>query len=45
MLESVIIENINRLEESLMGKNTKVMKNKKHGIIRLNLEDYSEVEI
>jgi glucose-1-phosphate thymidylyltransferase len=45
ILESATIENIDRLEESLIGRKTKATKNKRHGVIRLNVGDYSEVEI
>jgi len=45
VLEGATIHNIERLEESLIGKNAKVMKNERKGVIRLHIGDYSEVEI
>ncbi|MEM2849486.1 MAG: glucose-1-phosphate thymidylyltransferase [Candidatus Bathyarchaeia archaeon] len=45
ILEDTLIENVDRLEESLIGRNAKIAKNKRHGIIRLHVGDYSEVEI
>jgi len=45
ILEDSLIENVDKLEESLIGRNAKIVKNKRHGIVRLNVGDYSEVEI
>ncbi len=47
---SVILENaqilgVDRLEESLIGKNAKVSRNHRNGCLKLHLGDYSEVEI
>ncbi len=47
---SVILENaqiigVDRLEESLIGKNAKVSRNHRTGCLKLHLGDYSEVEI
>ena len=47
---SVILENaqitcVERLEESLIGKNAKVTKNQRNGCLKLHVGDYSEVEI
>jgi glucose-1-phosphate thymidylyltransferase len=47
---SVILENaqiigIDRLEESLVGKNAKVTRNQRNGCLKLHVGDYSEVEI
>ncbi len=47
---SVILENaqitcVDRLEESLIGKNAKVTKNQRNGCLKLHVGDYSEVEI
>jgi len=47
---SVIMENaqivgVDRLEESLIGKNAKVTKNHRSGCLKLHVGDYSEVEI
>ncbi|MEM1536405.1 MAG: glucose-1-phosphate thymidylyltransferase [Candidatus Bathyarchaeia archaeon] len=46
ILENAIVKGINRLEESLVGKNVKVIKNiRGKGTVKLNVGDYSEVEI
>ncbi len=43
--ENVIVQGIERLEESLIGKNAKVTKNRKNGTIKLHVGDYSELEV
>ncbi|MGB9756662.1 MAG: glucose-1-phosphate thymidylyltransferase [Candidatus Bathyarchaeales archaeon] len=45
ILENASIKGVERLEESLIGKNTKIIKNQKHKTLKLNIGDYSEVEI
>ncbi|MCS7115654.1 MAG: glucose-1-phosphate thymidylyltransferase [Candidatus Bathyarchaeota archaeon] len=45
ILESATIKGVDRLEESLIGRNSKIIKNQKHRTIKLNIGDYSEVEI
>ena len=45
ILENVTIEGVERLEESLIGRNAKIFKNQKHKTLKLNIGDYSEVEI
>jgi glucose-1-phosphate thymidylyltransferase len=45
ILENVTIKSVERLEESLVGKNAKVTKAKKANTIRLHLGDYSEVDV
>lgn len=45
VLEAALIEDVDRLEESLVGKNAKVRKNRRNGAIKLHLGDYSEVDI
>ena len=44
ILENVTINNVTRLEESLIGKNAKVIKSSKPGTVKLHIGDYSEVE-
>ncbi len=44
-LENVIITDVERLEDSLIGKNAKVTKNQKNMTIKLHIGDYSEVEV
>ena len=44
ILENAIVEDIDRLEESLIGRDAKVIKNARK-TVRLNIGDYSEVEI
>jgi len=44
ILENVTINDVARLEESLIGKNAKVTKSKKPSTIKLHIGDYSEVE-
>jgi glucose-1-phosphate thymidylyltransferase len=45
LLENVVVKDVNRLEESLIGKNAKVAKNTKATTIKLHLGDFSEVEV
>jgi glucose-1-phosphate thymidylyltransferase len=45
ILENALITGVNRLEESLIGRKAKVSQNHKKGVLKLNLGDYSEVEI
>jgi glucose-1-phosphate thymidylyltransferase len=45
ILENVIIQDVERLEESLIGKNAKVTKNSRSRTIKLHVGDYSEVEV
>jgi glucose-1-phosphate thymidylyltransferase len=45
ILENASIENVDRLEESLIGRNAKIVKNKMREAVKLNIGDYSEVEI
>ena len=44
ILENVVIKDVERLEDSLVGKNAKVTKNH-NSAIRLHIGDYSEVEV
>ena len=44
ILEKALIKGIDRLEESLIGRSAKVVKNARN-IIRLNIGDYSEEEL
>jgi glucose-1-phosphate thymidylyltransferase len=43
--ENVTIKDVERLEDSLMGKNAKVTKNQRNRTIRVHIGDYSEVEV
>jgi glucose-1-phosphate thymidylyltransferase len=45
VMEGAIIKDIERLEDSLIGKNAKVTRNHKSRAIKLHVGDYSEVEI
>ena len=45
VLENALIKDIERLEESLIGRNAKVIKNNRRKVLRLHVGDYSEVEI
>jgi glucose-1-phosphate thymidylyltransferase len=45
VLENVTIRKINRLEDSLVGKNAKVTQNQRNSTIKLHIGDYSEVEV
>ncbi|MEM1890663.1 MAG: glucose-1-phosphate thymidylyltransferase [Pyrobaculum sp.] len=45
VMEHAEIVGIDRLEESLVGRYAKVVKNSRRGVARLHLGDYSEVEI
>jgi glucose-1-phosphate thymidylyltransferase len=41
----VIIKDVERLEESLIGKNAKITRNQRNRTIKLHVGDYSEVEV
>jgi glucose-1-phosphate thymidylyltransferase len=43
--ENVTIKDVERLEESLIGKNAKVTRNQRNRTIRLHIGDFSEVEV
>jgi glucose-1-phosphate thymidylyltransferase len=43
--ENVTIKDIERLEESLIGKNARVTRNQRNRTMRLHMGDYSEVEV
>ncbi len=43
--ENVVVKDVERLEESLIGKNAKVTRNQRNRTIRLHIGDYSEVEV
>jgi glucose-1-phosphate thymidylyltransferase len=45
ILENALVQDVDRLEESLIGKNAVVCKNRKTKAIKLHVGDYSEVEI
>jgi glucose-1-phosphate thymidylyltransferase len=45
VLENAQIIGVNRLEESLIGKNAKVTRNHRSGCLKLHVGDYSEVEL
>lgn len=45
ILENAVVDSIDRLEESLIGRNAKVFKNQKHKTLKLHIGDYSEIEI
>jgi glucose-1-phosphate thymidylyltransferase len=45
VLENAQIKGADCLEESLIGKHAKILKNQKHKTLRLNVGDYSEVEL
>jgi glucose-1-phosphate thymidylyltransferase len=45
ILEDAQISGVDRLEESLIGKNAKVTQNYRNGCLKLHVGDYSEVEM
>jgi glucose-1-phosphate thymidylyltransferase len=45
ILENVTITDVERLEDSLIGKNAKITKNHRNRTIKLHIGDYSEVEV
>jgi glucose-1-phosphate thymidylyltransferase len=45
ILENSLIKGVERLEESLIGRNAKIIRNQKRKALKLNIGDYSEVEI
>lgn len=45
LLENVVVKDVERMEDSLIGKSAVVKKNLKCGTIKLHVGDYSEVEV
>ena len=45
IFENSFIKDIEKLDDSLIGRNSKLMKNKERNVLRLNIGDYSEIEI
>ncbi len=45
ILENATVKGVERLEESLIGRNAKILRNQIHKTLKLNIGDYSEVEI
>jgi len=45
ILENALIRGVERLEESLIGREAKILRNQKHKTVKLNIGDFSEVEI
>lgn len=46
ILDDALIKGVERLEDSLIGKDVKVLKNpKNHKVLRLMIGDYSEIEV
>jgi glucose-1-phosphate thymidylyltransferase len=43
--ENVTIKDVERIEDSLIGKNAKVTRNQRNRTIKLHIGDYSEVEV
>jgi glucose-1-phosphate thymidylyltransferase len=45
IMENVIVKDVERLEESLIGKNAKVARSQKNNTTKLHIGDYSEAEV
>lgn len=45
IMENAQVKDVERLEESLIGRNAKITKSNRKGAIRLHIGDYSEVEV
>ncbi|MEM1574243.1 MAG: glucose-1-phosphate thymidylyltransferase [Candidatus Methanomethylicaceae archaeon] len=45
ILENVFIKDVEKIDDSLIGKNSKLIKNKNRNVLKLNIGDYSEIEI
>ncbi len=45
LMENVVVKDVERMEDSLIGKNATVKKNLRCGTIKLHVGDYSEVEV
>lgn len=45
ILENSLIQGIDKIEDSLIGRKAKVSKSQRYEIVKLNIGDYSEVEI
>ncbi|MBC7091101.1 MAG: glucose-1-phosphate thymidylyltransferase [Nitrososphaeria archaeon] len=45
ILDNAIVRDVDRLEESLVGKNAKIFKNRVRNAVKLHVGDYSEIEL
>ncbi|MBO3755426.1 MAG: glucose-1-phosphate thymidylyltransferase [Candidatus Brockarchaeota archaeon] len=45
VLEGACIDHVDRLEESLVGRNARIVKNRASNAVRLHIGDYSEIEL
>ena len=45
ILSGAVVEGVDRLEESLVGRNAKILKKTLRNSIRLHIGDYSEIEL
>ena len=45
ILDNALIKDVDRLEDSLIGRNTKLTRNNRNKTIRLHIGDYSEVQV
>ncbi|MGC8937344.1 MAG: glucose-1-phosphate thymidylyltransferase, partial [Candidatus Methanomethylicaceae archaeon] len=45
ILDNAIVRDVEKLEESLVGKNAKIFKNRVRNSVKLHVGDYSEIEL
>ncbi|MEM3568932.1 MAG: glucose-1-phosphate thymidylyltransferase [Candidatus Jordarchaeales archaeon] len=45
VMEGAVVENVGRLEESLIGRNARVVRREKGNAVRMHVGDFSEVEV
>jgi len=45
ILEGAYVQGVARLEESLLGRNSRICRNGKGRVIKAHLGDYSELEV
>ncbi|MEM3871830.1 MAG: glucose-1-phosphate thymidylyltransferase [Nitrososphaeria archaeon] len=45
ILDNALVKDVDRLEESLVGKNAKILKNRVRNAVKLHVGDYSEIEL
>ncbi|MEM3713415.1 MAG: glucose-1-phosphate thymidylyltransferase [Nitrososphaeria archaeon] len=45
ILNNALVRDVDRLEESLVGKNAKILKNRVRNAVKLHVGDYSEIEL
>jgi glucose-1-phosphate thymidylyltransferase len=45
LMEGACVTGVERLEDSLIGRNSRISRNGRRGSVRTNVGDYSEVDV